>query len=160
MSEEQFPQDQDAPKQDQQFGQNPANPNAQSNQFPPQNGGFPPNNAGGGFNGMQQNLPNATIVLVLGILSILTCCCYGVIGLILGIIALVLSKKDRAAYATNFSVYTESSYKNLNAGRICAIIGLILNILTILFYIVIIAMFGLATLSDQQALQDAIQNLG
>ena len=61
MSEEQFPQDQGAPKQDQPTDQNPANSYAQSNQFPPQNGGFPPNNAGGGFNGMQQNLPNSTL---------------------------------------------------------------------------------------------------
>ena len=44
-----------------------------------------------------QKLPNATAVLVLGILSIVTCCCYGVVGLILGIIALVLAKKERAA---------------------------------------------------------------
>ena len=35
----------------------------------------------------KQKLPNATAVLVLGIASILTCCCYGIIGLILGIVA-------------------------------------------------------------------------
>lgn len=29
----------------------------------------------------QQKLPNATIILVLGILSIVTCCCYGIVGL-------------------------------------------------------------------------------
>ena len=33
----------------------------------------------------RRNLPNGTAVLVLGILSIITCCCYGFIGLILGI---------------------------------------------------------------------------
>ena len=37
----------------------------------------------------QQQLPNATAVLVLGIISIVGCFCYGIIGLILGIIALV-----------------------------------------------------------------------
>lgn len=118
----------------------------------------PPQNIGFNY-GIQQSLPNATAVLILGILSIVTCCCYGVIGLILGIVALVLSKRDRALYAANMSLYTEGSFKNLNAGRVCAIIGLILNILMVLFYIVIIAMFGWATLSDQEALQEALRNM-
>jgi len=122
--------------------------------FPPQNGGF-----NGGFNGMQQALPNATAVLVLGILSIITCCCYGVIGLILAIIALILSKKDRQLYSINPAGYTEGSYKNLNAGRVCAIVGLILSLLYLLMCIVLIAMFGFATLSDQRAMMDALQNL-
>ncbi len=30
----------------------------------------------------EQKLPNATLVLVLGIISILGCCCYGIIGLV------------------------------------------------------------------------------
>ena len=133
--------------------------------FPPSNGGFPPSNGGGfnqnngGYGGMQQTLPNATIVLVLGILSILTCCCYGVIGLILGIVALILSKKDRQLYAMNIGVYTESSFKNLNAGRVCAIIGLILNIIYLLICIVLVAMFGFAALSDQDAMREALQNM-
>lgn len=109
-----------------------------------------------GFNyGMQQSLPNATPVLVLGILSIVTCCCYGIIGLILGIIALVLSKKDREVYAVNMSFYTESSFKNLNAGRVCAIIGLILNLLVILFFIIAVMIFGWTSTSVQHALQEA-----
>lgn len=140
---------------------------SQATGFPPSNGGFPPppNNSGGftpnngGFGGMQQTLPNATIVLVLGILSILTCCCYGIIGLILGIVALVLSKKDRELYAANIGAYTESSFKNLNAGRVCAIIGLILNILYLLLCIVLVAMFGFAALSDQDAMREALQNM-
>lgn len=119
--------------------------------FSPQNGGF-------GY-GMQQALPNATIVLILGILSIVTCCCYGVIGLILGIVALVLSKKDRALYAANVAYYTEGSFKNLNAGRVCAIIGLILNILYLLLCIALIAMFGVATLSDQEAMKKAMEGM-
>ncbi|WP_379084414.1 CCC motif membrane protein [Pedobacter sp. UC225_65] len=127
-----------------------ANPNPQ-NPFPPQNGGF-------GF-GMQQSLPNATVVLILGILSIVTCCCYGVIGLILGIVALILSKKDKALYLANMAYYTESSYKNLSAGRVCAIIGLVLNILYLLLCIAFIAMFGIATLSDQDAMKEAIENM-
>ena len=35
----------------------------------------------------QQKLPNATLILVFGIISIVTCCCYGIIGLIFGVVA-------------------------------------------------------------------------
>lgn len=125
-------------------------PPFQESNFAPQNGGY---------NGLQQSLPNATVVLVLGILSIVTCCCYGVIGLVLGIVALVLSKKDRILYATNVGAYTESSFKNLNAGRVCAIIGLILNILYLLVTIVFVIFFGWAAMSDPQALREALQNM-
>lgn len=142
MSEEQL-----EPQETPQPSANPTPPNA----FPPPNGNF-------GY-GMQQALPNATIVLILGILSIVTCCCYGVIGLILGIVALVLSKKDRALYLANMAYYTEGSFKNLNAGRVCAIIGLILNILYLILMIVIISLFGMAALSDQQALKEALENM-
>lgn len=152
MSEEQIPQETPQENQPPQQSQ-PIN-----NGFPPYNGGFPPN-GGMGFPGMQQTLPNATIVLVLGILSIVTCCCYGVIGLILGIIALVLAKKDRALYAMNMSAYTESSFKNLNAGRVCAIIGLILNMIYLLICIAFIIMFGFASLNDQDALRDILQSI-
>ena len=130
-------------------GQPSQQPFNQGNPFRPQGGGF-------GFAGMQQALPNATSVLVLGILSIVTCCCYGVVGLILGIIALVLSKKDKALYNLNPSAYTDGSFKNLNAGRICAIIGLVLNILYLLFYIALIVIFGFGILTDQEALKEAI----
>lgn len=107
--------------------------------------------------GIQQSLPNATPVLVLGILSILTCCCYGVIGLVLSIVALILSKKDRAMYAAHMSFYTESSFKNLNAGRVCAIVGLILNILCILLMIAFIAIFGWAALSDPEKMKEMLE---
>tara|TARA_B100000809_G_C14799881_1_gene409878 strand:+ start:143 stop:511 length:369 start_codon:yes stop_codon:yes gene_type:complete len=76
-------------------------------------------------------LPNATAVLILGIVSIVGCCCYGVVGIVTGIIALVLHKKDKALYDTNPMVYG-ASFKNSNAGKICAIIGLVLSS----FYIV------------------------
>lgn len=76
---------------------------------------------------MQQPLPNASAVLVLGILSIITCWCYGFIGLILGIIGLVLSGKPLKLYKDNPELYTESSYKNVKAGKICSIIGLAIS---------------------------------
>ena len=82
----------------------------------------------------QQPLPNATAVLVLGILSIVLC----FIGVVLAIIALVLAGKDNRLYAASPEVYTPGSYNNLKTGRICSIIGLILNGLLCLFYAAVI----------------------
>lgn len=41
----------------------------------------------------KKDLPNSTAVLVLGILSLVFCWCYGIVGLILGIIAVALSER-------------------------------------------------------------------
>ncbi|HBF87495.1 MAG TPA: hypothetical protein DDX39_02545 [Bacteroidales bacterium] len=89
----------------------------------------------------QQQLPNSTTVLVLGILSIATCFCYGIPGLVLGIIALVMSSKGKKLHKENPEAYSEASYKNLNAGRICAIIGTCLSglyALIIIFYLLVL----------------------
>src|SRR5690554_7567960 len=63
------------------------------------------------------NLPNATAVLILGILSILGCCFY-FSGIVFGIIALVLASKDMKLYKQNPNAY--SNYSTLNIGRILA----------------------------------------
>ena len=106
-------------------------------QFPP-NPPFPPPNPfmqnpmGGG--GME--LPNATAVLVLGIISIALCWCWGFIGLTCGIIALVLGNKGMNLYNQNPQGYTTKSYNNLKAGRICAIIGLALSAIDLILVII------------------------
>jgi len=104
----------------------------------------------------KQKLPNATAVLVLGILSILGCCFYAV-GIIFSIIALVMAKKDMAMYALNPEGY--DNYGNLKTGRILAIIGLILNVLSIIIIVATIAYFGWATLQDPVLMQEKIQEL-
>lgn len=114
--------------------------------FPPQ----PPQPPGNPFmqnpmmgGGMGQiNLPNATAVLVLGIISIATCWCYGIVGLVCGIIALVLGGKSMKLYNENPQAYTTKSYNNTKAGRICAIIGTILSGLYLVYVIVILAFYG------------------
>ncbi|WP_118949636.1 CCC motif membrane protein [Taibaiella helva] len=99
------------------------------------------------FDHPRQELPNATAVLVLGIISIVGCFCYGIIGTICGIIALVLGSKAKKLYQSNPDLYTPSSYKNMNAGRICGIVGLSLSALYILFLIVCLIIYG-ASLSS------------
>lgn len=92
------------------------------------------------FDNNQVPLPNSTAVLVLGILSIVFCFAYGILGVVLGTIGLVLGNKDRAAYRDLPDRYTAASYSTLNAGRTCAIIGLSCSILFIVA-ILIFAVF-------------------
>lgn len=157
MSEEQLPHENSQADP----GQNPQ-PESASQQpvpFPPPQAGFSPQGNPAGY-GMQQSLPNSTLVLVFGIISIATCCCfYGILSLILSIVALVLSKKDRALYLTYPQQYTPGSYKNLNAGRVCAIIGLVLSIVIILTCIIVGSVIGWATLTDQQAMTEWIESM-
>lgn len=107
------------------------NPGQTGQQFQPQFGG-------------QQPVPNSTTVLVLGILSIVLCWCYGLIGLILGIIAVVLSNKAKVLYEANPGMYTVSSYNNLKGGRICGIIGLCLSGVYVVVVIIYVMILGAA----------------
>lgn len=96
----------------------------------------------------KQPVPNSTLVLVFGILSILTCCCYGVLGLIFGIVALVLAKKANEAYLQNPELYT--GYSNVKTGRILAIIGIILSVLYLVATIVVLSIYGLEGIQEMQ----------
>jgi hypothetical protein len=94
---------------------------------------------------VQQNLPNATTALVLGIISIIGAFCYGIVGLICGVIGLVLANKDRKLFRESPELYTQASYGTSNAGRICSIIGLIISALIVILVIVVLVFFGLAS---------------
>lgn len=104
----------------------------------------------------KQKLPNATAVLILGILSILGCCFYFV-GIIFSIIALVMSKKDMVLYRANPEGY--DNYGNLKTGRTLAIIGLIINIIGVLMMIALGVAFGWAVLQDPVLFQEKMQEL-
>lgn len=98
-------------------------------------------NSGGNF--QESNVPNATASLVLGIISIATCWLYGIPGVICGIIALVLHKKDKMVYLSDPARY-ETSFKTSKAGFICGIIGLSLSALFLIYIIVVLAVIGSA----------------
>lgn len=110
-----------------------------SNQAPQQG-----QNANQQFNNqcIQSSVPNSGAVLVLGIISIALCWCYGIVALTCGIIALALSNKALQLYKANPNAYTLSSYNNLKAGRICAIIGLCLSALMVIYIIIVFAFVG------------------
>lgn len=102
-----------------------------------------------------QKLPNATAVLVLGILSILTCICYGG-GLIFGIIALVLAAKDVKIYRLTPENFT--NYQSLNVGRILAIIGLVLSILMIVMIVWVVSIVGMDALGKEDLARERMQD--
>ncbi len=89
--------------------------------------------SGSNLNNGNAQLPNATATLVLGILSIVVC-------FICGIIALVISNRDIALYRANPENYAATSYSNIRAGRICAIIGIVLQLTGIIIYIFVIVL--------------------
>jgi hypothetical protein len=95
----------------------------------PQNSGNP--NFGGGNSLVP--VPNATVVMVLGIVSLVLC---GLIGIVCSIVAIVLGKKGEEAYNLNPAMYDQASYKNLKTGKICANIGLVLGILALIFSVI------------------------
>lgn len=132
-------QNQGNPWQQNPYQQNPYNPNPNPyQQFPPPNP-FLQNN--------QLNVPNATTVLVLGIVSIVFAFCYGFFGVALGVIGLVMSNRSISLYNANPRMYTDGSYNNLKAGRICAIVGLSIGsiiLLVFIVYAVILASFASA----------------
>jgi M penetrans paralogue family 26 len=93
-------------------------------------------------------LPNASACLILGIMSVVLGC--GILGLVLGIIGLVISKDAKDLYLQDPDSYT--GYGNLNAGRILSTLGIVIGAISILwlvFWIVIGAsilenLFGLS----------------
>ncbi len=100
------------------------------------------------------NLPNAGGVLAMGIISIVMfCCCYGILSIALAIVALVLASKDINKYNQNPELYTESSYKNVKAGKVCSIIGLALSAL-IIFAVIIALISGVEFMDLAEPLEE------
>lgn len=104
----------------------------------------------------QQKLPNATLILVLGIVSIVGCCFYG-IGIILAIVAIVLASKASKIYAENPDEY--SGIQNVKIGKILAIIGLIFSTFYLILIIWAVMTFGWDGMQDQQLMQEKIQEM-
>jgi len=89
---------------------------------------------------LPQNLPNSKIILVLGILSIVFCWWHliSIIGIVLGILALILAHRETALYQANPGQYSITSFNNVKTGRVCAIIGLTISIVVFVFVMMLI----------------------
>ena len=76
--------------------------------------------------------------MICGILSIVFCWCYGIVGLVLGIVALAMyskSKRMNNGFITGMA----------KAGMVCGIIGSILSGLMLVYFIIAIAAGVLST---------------
>jgi hypothetical protein len=94
-------------------------------------------------------LPNSSVILAFGIVSIVGCCCSdGILGVIFGIITIVMSKSATNLYTSDPDKYTASSFQNVQTGKICAWIGLIPSILIVIFMIFILITLGWAALTN------------
>lgn len=105
----------------------------------------------------KQQIPNGTLILIMGILSIIGCCCYGLPGLIFGIVAIILAGKATKVYMEAPENY--SGFGNVKAGKIMGIIGVVLSVLMVAYMIWIISYFGWETFQNQELMQEKIQEI-
>jgi hypothetical protein len=81
----------------------------------------------------KEDIPHSKTVLILGILSIPTCFCFGITGVIIAFITFHFHKKAILSYTLNSEKYGKTSYNNLKTGKICATVGLTLGLMYLLF---------------------------
>jgi len=105
----------------------------------------------------KQTLPNSTLVLIMGILSIVGCCCYGLPGLIFGIVAVIVGNKATNAYKLAPENYT--GFENVKAGKIMGIIGIILSLIAVVFVLWIISVVGWEALQDPDLMRERMEEM-
>ena len=105
----------------------------------------------------KQQLPNATLILILGILSIIGCCFYSIPGFILGIITLIIANGATKEY--NQSPDSYSGYENVKAGKIMAIIGISLSLLFLAMLLALISYIGWAVFQDPELMRQKLEEL-
>lgn len=82
-----------------------------------------------------EKLPNSVGVLVLGIISIVFA---GLVGLICGIISLSMAGAATREYNQNSMRYSEASYSQMKAGKVCGIIGVCLSSLVLVIIVLVL----------------------
>ncbi|MBT8273229.1 MAG: DUF4190 domain-containing protein [Bacteroidia bacterium] len=105
----------------------------------------------------KQTLPNSTLVLIMGILSLIGCCCYGLPGLIFGIIAVVVGNKATSTYKLAPENYT--GYENVKAGKIMGIIGIVLSLIAVLVVLWAISVIGWEALQDPELMRERMEDM-
>ena len=86
---------------------------------------------------MKEKLPHSQAALILGISSIITaCCCYGLVGIILGVIGIMQANKAVAVHNQDPDLYT--GINNANTGKTTSIIGVVLGVITVTVYLYIL----------------------
>lgn len=107
----------------------------------------------------QEKLPNVSIIIGLSIASILLCWCYGVVGLILSIIGIILAASSTKKYKENPEMY--SNVNGLKTAKVLAIVSLIMNLIVIGLVIWLFSQLGWDVLQsgDQELIQERMEEL-
>jgi hypothetical protein len=96
---------------------------------------------------LKVDLPYSDWIMGLGISSVALSLATGIIGIILGILAIYLYKKPFALYQLAPELYFESSYRNIRVGKALAIIGLVISsIVFVCLLIVSLVFVGLGSI--------------
>ncbi|MDN3643854.1 CCC motif membrane protein [Lutimonas halocynthiae] len=100
----------------------------------------------------KEKLPYSQSALILGIFSIVTaCCCWGIIGIILGIIG--LNNANKAIRIHNDDPHSFDGINNAQTGRTTAIIGIVVGVVSMLWHIYIL------TTGEYQVLFEEFNNM-
>lgn len=88
---------------------------------------------------IKQPLPQSQLILTMGIISLVSIFSCGCLGMIVGIIALVLSRDDKLLYRLTPEKYTLESNNQLKSGIILAWVSVvIIFILYFTFFIIVV----------------------
>ena len=86
----------------------------------------------------KERLPHSQTALILGITSIFTaCCCWGIIGIIIGFIGLFNANKAIAIHNEFPDLY--DGINNAQTGKTTSIVGIVIGVLSILFLIYLLS---------------------
>jgi uncharacterized membrane protein len=100
----------------------------------------------------KEKLPDSQTALILGILSIvMSCCCWGIIGVFIGFIGLSKANKAIALHDQYPDQY--DGINNANTGRITSIIGIVVGILLMMWLIYLL------TSGDYELMMEQYQDL-
>lgn len=82
----------------------------------------------------KEKLPHSQSALILGIVSIFTaCCCFNIVGIIIGLIGLSQAKKAIAIHNDDPNQY--DGINNAKTGKTTSIIGIVIGIISLLWLI-------------------------
>ncbi len=86
----------------------------------------------------KEKLPNSQSALILGILSIFTaCCCFNIIGIIIGLIGLNNANKAIAIHNNDPNQY--DGINNAKTGKTTSIIGIVIGVLSLVSFIYVLS---------------------
>jgi len=82
----------------------------------------------------KEKLPHSQSALILGIVSIFTaCCCFNIVGIIIGIIGLSQAKKAMAIHNNDPNQY--DGINNAKTGKTTSIIGIVIGVISLIWLI-------------------------